>query len=168
MIDKLNFNNIKEFNTEDIKLIYDNTGLEVPTNLHSFLKLYSGGDSNNHNYIYTYDIIHEDGWKTSNSILLVLTAEKIIEYFTNLKPYLQDTMEHFELDTNFVETDFLLPIIELGDGGTINIAIGGDHNGKIYEVDNGDFGIILQSNSLEEFINSLYIYDQNKDEFIKS
>ncbi|MGR7814309.1 SMI1/KNR4 family protein [Lacinutrix undariae] len=167
MKNKLEFDDIEGINSEDFKQIEEQTGFTLPTNLKLFLEAYSGGNSYGKDQVYTYDLIHDDGWKSVNSIAEILNPNNIIESYLNLKPHLQDTFKHFELTSDHVEIDYLLPVMGLEDGGLIYISIGGKHNGKVYEVDNGDFGILFKSNSLEDFIYSLYIYDFEKDEYIK-
>lgn len=164
---KLDFDNTKGIKSEDILYIKNKTGFELPLNIELFLKSYSGGNSYSRELYYTYECFHDDGYKTENSIVSIFTPEEIVEAYDNLKLYLEETFEHFELSTDYVETKYLLPIIELGNGGTINIHIGGKHNGKVYEVDNGDFGIILLSNSLQDFIEKLYVYDMENDKYIR-
>ncbi len=128
---KLEFDEIKGISKEQIELISQKINIVIPENLKTFLELYSGGHSHNRTKIYSYDLTHEDGWESGDTIESIPTYSQVIEFHTNLKPYLKDTVEHFELTTNFVEIDFLLPFISLGSGGTINIAVGGKHNGKI-------------------------------------
>lgn len=70
------------------------------------------------------------------------------------RDYLFDFQNDFETPKDYVESEFLYHI---ADGtGSICIALGGQHYGKIYSVDNGDFGIIFQADSFNKFLTGLY------------
>lgn len=162
----LAFDPIKGITKIELAQIEKETNLIIPENLKNFLVSYAGGKPTHDEQAYFYDIIDEDGWNSGDSIEAIYDASEIIEGYKILKPYLKETFDHFELDKTFVETEYLLPFILISCGGAIHMAIGGKHSGKVYQVDNGDFGILLISNSLEEFIKALYLYDFEKDERI--
>lgn len=164
MRNKLELHKIKGLSKKEIDLIFKETNFRLPNDLKEFLKSYSGGHPVNENIGYHYELIDDDGWDCGDGLEWVFDSLEIIENYNGLKIHLKEHFEHFELDESFVETKYLLPIIKIGSGGCINIAIGGKHNGKIYQVDNGDFGILLISNSLQEFLNEIFLYDYDKDE----
>jgi len=71
------------------------------------------------------------------------------------RDYLVETQNHFGNLQSYVEAEHLYYIAG-GASGSICIALGGKHFGKIYSIDNGDFGIIYQSVNIDAFIDSLY------------
>jgi len=97
---KLEFDEIKGFTQNEIDLIYQKINLSIPENLKTFLELYSGGHSYNRNLVYSYNLTHQNGWESGDTIESIPMSSEIIEFHSNLKPYLFDTVEHFELDKN--------------------------------------------------------------------
>jgi len=101
-----------------------------------------------------FPVIHKDGYKTRGYLEKFSKPEDFFES-NQYRSYLKDFVKHFELDKNYVEAESLYHIADCSNGA-VCMALNGKHKGKIYSVDNGDFGIIHQSNSLKEFIESLF------------
>ena len=100
-------------------------------------------------------IIHEDGWESNSFISKIESIETSVDTW-GYRGYLNEFQEDFELTEDYVEANFLFPIMEIS-SGAVYVAIGGKHNGKVYTVDNGDFGIVFHSNTLDEFISKITI-----------
>lgn len=96
----------------------------------------------------------QDGYRTKGVIDAFYTVDNFLEQ-QNYRDYLVETQKHFGNSTNYVEAEHLYYIAS-GASGSICIALGGKHFGKIYSVDNGDFGIVYQSENINAFIYSLY------------
>ncbi len=152
----LEFKNIESINTESISRIENLTEFKIPDHLINFWKKYAGGKSdwNSKQYLFQYQVsIGKKKFTQNSTIIGVLSETEIIEQWNYIET-LQELKEGFELTDSYVETDKLLPFIDVTDG-TIYIAVLGKHNGKIFLGDNGDFGIIEIANSLNDFLNIL-------------
>jgi|GEM_PF-5535643 len=100
-----------------------------------------------------YCRILQDNYRTDGLIYRFYTITDFFER-QEYRIYLIEFQTHFENPKNYVEAEYLYHI---GDGtGSICIALGGQHYGKIFSVDNGDFGIIYQADNINKFIDSLY------------
>jgi SMI1-KNR4 cell-wall len=101
---------------------------------------------------YFYRIL-DDGDKIASQIDHFFTIHTFLKG-NEFRDYLVEFQTHFDVQTDVVEAECLYHIAF----GYPNlcIAIGGQHHGKIYNVDNGDFGIHFQANHLNEFLESLY------------
>lgn len=100
-----------------------------------------------------YCRILQDNYRTDGIIYELYTVDNFLER----QLYRDDLFEmqaHFENPSEYVESEFLYYIAD--GSGTICISLGGQHYGKIYSVDNGDFGIIYQAENVNAFIDSLY------------
>lgn len=95
----------------------------------------------------------QDNYRTDGVVYKFYSTNNFIEH-QGYRDYLIEFQTHFENPKDYVEAEHLYHIAD-GIGSTC-IALGGQHYGKIYSVDNGDFGIIYQSDSIDEFIDSLY------------
>lgn len=100
-----------------------------------------------------YCVILQDGYRTDGRVDEFYTLENFIER-QKYREELIDFQTHFENPTTYVEAEYLYFIAE--GSGAICIALGGKHYGKIYSVDNGDFGIIYQADNINIFIDSMY------------
>ena len=148
----LKLQNIKKVDKTEILEIEKITGLKLPTYLIDFLLKYSGGEitSSMNQYSFDYDVLVGDKqFSQSNSIFKILTVVDIKTQWKFIES-LYELNEHFELTNEYVEVEKLLPIIDVY-GGALYIAISGQHDGKIFYGDNGDFGIIKIADSLNEF-----------------
>ena len=71
------------------------------------------------------------------------------------RSYLEEFRSDFQIPRDYLESEYLYLIAKC-DNQAICMALNGIHKGKIYSADNGDFGIVFQTNSLAEFLESLY------------
>lgn len=90
----------------------------------------------------------DDGTEINDMIEAVFDGSQIIEQLEYLD-YLERFKEYFELDDSYVLCNTLLPLMELA-SGALYISINGDHQGVLYAVDNGDFGITRLPISLHQ------------------
>jgi hypothetical protein len=132
-----------------VKHIEQQLGVTFPNDYREFL-------SKAHTFILENNVycrILQDNSKSDDFIYEFHTTENFIER-QKYRDYLVEFQIHFENPTDYVEAEYLYHI---ADGtGSVCISLGGKHYGKIFSVDNGDFGIIYQADNIEEFINSLY------------
>ncbi len=127
--------------------------IKLPEKYKNFLlNIYHFAFENN-----VFDIILQDGCKKKSSVYKFYTLDNFIAE-QQYRDYLMEFQIHFEIPNDYVESKYLYHIAEAL-SGSICIAIGGQHNGKIYSVDNGDFGIIYQADNIDDFIKSLYHFE---------
>lgn len=97
--------------------------------------------------------ILQDNYRTDGLVYKFYSASDFIER-QKYRDYLIEFQTHFENPKDYVEAEYLYHI---ADGtGSILISLGGQHYGKIYSADNGDFGIIYQADNIDDFLDSLY------------
>ena len=104
-----------------------------------------------------FPITLRDGYKMSNVLRFFFEASTFLNQ-NDFRSFLEEYIEPFELTSDYVEPQYLYFIAECLTGN-IAMAIGGQHEGKLYYVDNGDFGIIYLSSSIKDFMNTLYEVD---------
>lgn len=97
----------------------------------------------------------EDGSSKGEHVTNFITVEQIKDTWRYID-YLEDYVEQFENTETFVQWQSLFPLGNLGDG-VLYVAIGGQHDRKIYAADNGDYGIGLVADDIDQFITSLGI-----------
>ncbi len=127
--------------------------IQFSKKMYDFIKSNSNGvpklSQKNCNYCYQF----EDGWKYELSIEKIIDFESITTIFDD-DEMLELYIKEHNLTNDFVEIEHLCPFA-YAPNGVFYCSIGGKHNGKIYFADNGDFGILFLTNSLEEFWNSV-------------
>ncbi len=106
----------------------------------------------------TFFITHPDGYKDEDRICCFSTYQTFWQD-NEYRNFLEDFQEQFELDNTYVQSEHLYIIGETY-CGSVCMALNGIHKGKIYIADNGDFGITLLANTLQDFLNSLYALPQ--------
>jgi hypothetical protein len=130
--------------------IEDKLGYPLPESCKAFFLA-----TDNHQYIdKVFPRILQDGYITQGWIEGMVTIDSFWEHNKYMREHVVDLQTHFENPTDYVESAWLYTII-LGVNMSICMALNGLHNGKIYSVDNGDFGIIYQADSLEQFLQQL-------------
>jgi hypothetical protein len=97
--------------------------------------------------------ILQDNYRTDGLIYEFYSANSFIES-QKYRDYLIEFQTHFENPKDYVEAEYLYHIAN--GTGSICIALDGQHYGKIFSADNGDFGIIYQANNINDFVDSLY------------
>ena len=102
---------------------------------------------------FSYCVILQNNYRTDGCIYEFYTVDNFIEK-QKYRGYLVEDQAHFENPKDYVEAEYLYHIA--GGTGSICISLGGLHYGKIFSVDNGDFGIIYQADNINLFIDSLY------------
>lgn len=135
---------------DKIHHIETSLGLELPDDYKRFLLSSNCLKITNK----AFSRILQDGYCTDGLIDAFYTVDNFLEQ-QHYRDYLVETQKHFGNSTNYVEAEHLYYIAS-GASGSICIALGGKHFGKIYSVDNGDFGIVYQSINIDAFIDSLY------------
>lgn len=104
-----------------------------------------------------FPITLRDGYRMSNVLRFFFEANAFLNQ-NDFRSFLEEYIETFELTPDYVEPQYLYFIAECLTGN-IAMAIGGRHEGKLYYVDNGDFGIIYLASSIKDFMNTLYEVD---------
>ena len=105
----------------------------------------------------------------SNVLRFFFNASAFLDQ-NDFRSFLEEYIEPFELTPDYVEPKYLYFIAECLTGN-IAMAIGELHEGKLYYVDNGDFGIIYLASSIRDFINTLYEVDGfacNEEDILKA
>ncbi|OAB78902.1 SMI1/KNR4 family protein [Cochleicola gelatinilyticus] len=153
MPNKIVIQNPNPFSQNEITKLENLTGLTFTLELSTFFKNYAGGKPTIDGKDCQIDIIYQDGWKSSNVLVEIASFLSIQDSWQYIS-YLQEFRDHFEIPDRYVQVEKLIPIIKLMNA-TVYYATEGMHAGKIYYVDNGDFGILKISNSLDEFFNKL-------------
>lgn len=125
----------------------------LPLEVMNLFQNYSGSSESINGKECYLKYIDNDGDESSDLLIGMETFEQIIKNW-RYRGYLIDFQKELELSDAYVEADKLFPIADMSDGG-VYIAWGGKHDGKIYFVDNGDFGINLIYNSIEEFLKNI-------------
>lgn len=156
MKSKIKFKNPKPITDSEIKDIEKFTGFKLPSNIKVFFKNYAESEIQFENQTECFfDLIYNDGWKTDDGLQKVESLNSIKERW-EYRNYLEHFQNDFKVHTDYVESDKLFPVIETYSGSQIYVSIGGYHDGKIFHVDNGDFGFCLLANSLDEFFDKCY------------
>jgi len=130
------------------------TKLKLSDSFKNFILKNNGGIPTIDGETCLFNIKVDDTWTTSTFLENFTSMNEVIEQWEFIG-YLAQFAEHFELDENYVETNELFPVANFSNG-VVYIAVGGNHVGKIYTADNGDFGIIYHSPTLDDFLMSLY------------
>lgn len=151
---KISVQDPKPFSKEEISELERLTGLTFSEELVSFFTKYAGGKPKINGKDCLTKIVYEDGLESENYIVKIESFESIRDTW-KYNDYLKEFKVLFKIPDSYVEVDKLIPIIELM-SDSIYYASGGIHSGKIYHVDNGDFGISKSADSLEEYMNNLY------------
>lgn len=138
---------------EDINKLVEHFKCEIPATVISFLSSFKGSMEflNNENFELKYKL--DDGYETDDIIEAVFTTKEIIEQLPYIG-YLEELKTHFELSDDYVQTEFLFPIVGLMDG-IVYIAINGKNKDALYLADNGDFGITKLDISLSDLVQKL-------------
>ena len=152
---KLEFKDPQGMSNIDIQNLENEIGLKFLSGLKSFLKENSGASEPLLGGTYFIPIIYENGWEDEMFISKIETVESI-KNTLSYKKGLDELVKHFELTETYIETRYLLPFIELS-GGEAYIALAGSNEGSVYIVDNGDFGVIKMSRTLDEFLNLIEV-----------
>ncbi|TCI85541.1 SMI1/KNR4 family protein [Tenacibaculum sp. M341] len=156
MKNKIIFKNPLETTDSDIKDIEEFTGFILPENIKAFFKFYANSEIMfNDNTQCFFDLIYKDGWDTDDALQQVESLKSIKEKWEH-RGYLKQFQKEFDVNSEYVDHEKLFPLIETYGGAQIYIAIGGDYDGKIFHVDNGDFGFCYLTESLDELLNKCY------------
>jgi SMI1 / KNR4 family (SUKH-1) len=122
----------------------------------SFPKDYKDFFLEAHNFVLdnsVYCRVLQNGYKTDGLVFEFHTIDNFVEK-QECRDYLIEFQTHFENPIDYVEAEHLYHI---ADGtGSVCISLAGQHYGKIFSVDNGDFGIIYQAENIKGFVDSLY------------
>lgn len=132
--------------------IEEKLGFKLPEEYRQFLL--DEASHSQHTLKY-FDRILPDGWKTNGRVDSVMSVDTFWQ-FNEDRENLEGLQTHFDHPRDYLEVEHLYVIME--GSGTICMAMGGTHKGKIYSADNGDFGIVYQADSLELFLQSLWKY----------
>ncbi|WP_315822393.1 SMI1/KNR4 family protein [Paraflavitalea speifideaquila] len=131
--------------------IEDKLGYPLPGSCKAFFLA-----TDNHQYIDKIcPRILQDGDTADGRIEGMVTIDSFWKYNDYCNEHFEDMQAHFESPTSYVESAHLYTII-LGVNMCICMALNGLHKGKVYSVDNGDFGIIYQADSLDQFLQQLF------------
>lgn len=161
MNNKIEFSNPEMLTNEDLKAIALLTGFDLPKELKAFFLKYAGATIRMGTKTCFFDIIYPHGWRTDDGLTNVESPNSIAKKWQS-RNYLNEFKQFFEIQDNYVEPDKLFPILATCSGGQIYVAIGGQHDGKIFHVDTGDAGFCFMANSLEAFL--LQCYPLNEEE----
>jgi hypothetical protein len=150
----IDFKNQLGLSPEQTAILQEKIVKPIPSVLLNFLKKNSGAIPMINGNLCNFQTIHSDGWKQDSFIENITTSENIISEFED-RDTLNLYFSSFELTSKFVEIEYLLPFA-FAANGVLYCSIGGVHSGKVYFVDNGDFGILFQSESFERFWDSVF------------
>lgn len=100
-------------------------------------------------------LTYPGGYVTTDFITKFLTADDIRGQWQHVS-YLKEFVAHFDLGSDSVETEYLIPFADTGDG-CVYVAVGGQHADAVYHSDNGGFGISRLADTLDHFIEQLDI-----------
>lgn len=142
---------ITEVDTAHVEAL---TQLPLSEKYKQFLLKYNGGIPQIDGRLCSVDIPLADGERVASFLINIISIDEVMEQW-QYRSYLAEFAEHFDLSSDYVETDRLFPIATLA-SGVAYITCGGRHDGKIYTADNGDFGILYHSATMEEFLAALY------------
>ena len=135
---------------DTIESIEDQLGYKLPDEYKTFLR----GKDNDRFLNKGYHRVIDENFTTDSSIDEIIRIENFWQYNKD-REYLFDFEKHFENAESYVEAKYLYFIFGCVNGA-ICMVLNGNHRGKIYSVDNGDFGIIFQAENLKDFLKSLY------------
>lgn len=156
MNSKISFNDPTPLSLEQLHQLEDTTGFQLSNSVGQFLSKYGGATIEAENGDCFFDFKYEDGCESNDGLLEVESFESIVKGW-RYRSYLAEFAQHFEVSENYVEANRLFPLFSLLGSGQVYVTIGGQHDGKVYHVDNGDFGFCFLANSIEEFLNTCYI-----------
>jgi hypothetical protein len=131
---------------EQVNNFETENGLKLPEDYVNFL-IESDECKYNHK---VFTKVHQDEYRQEDSLVEFYNLDRLKNGLLN-REFLKDFQMHFELTSGYVESEKLIHIAETL-GGTIAISTDGIHNGKIYSVDHGDFGIIYLAENIEELL----------------
>lgn len=151
----INFIEAQPKSNFSIHTLEEKTNFILPENLRLLFKNYSGSIPTIKNKEVYIQFTYKSGDKQSEQIRRIKTPEQIIENW-RYRGYLQELFDQFNLDEKFVQTDYLFPFAEML-GHELYCSVGGDHDGKVYAIDNGDFGFAFLAKNLDEFFNRLFV-----------
>jgi hypothetical protein len=135
---------------DTIKTIEDKLGYGLPEDYKDFLL---NADKSQYQYK-KYDTLDRSGYRSDGQIDYFSTIESFSK--DNLhRSFLEEHQAELQIPRDYLESEYLF-IIARCDYQSICMALNGTHKGKIYCADNGDFGIIFQSKTLNEFLRDLY------------
>lgn len=135
---------------DTIESIEEQLGYKLPDEYKIFLLKKNNDRFLNKGFLRQID----ENFTTDSSIDEIINVENFLQK-NKYRDYLFEFEKHFENTKNNTEAKYLYCIFGCVNG-TICMALNGNHRGKIYSVDNGDFGIIFQAENLQEFLKSLY------------
>lgn len=152
MMKSLNIINNKEVDEKDFWRIEKHYGYMLPENIKEFLRKCNGEITNTEYGIEIEFTTFSHGHMLSDGFRKVHHPTEILEQL-QFVGFIEDFAEENGLSRKEIETEKLLPIMEV-DGGSICIyvAIGGAHVNKLFVVDNGDFGISKVDFTFEELV----------------
>lgn len=133
-----------------VKKLQDTFGIIFPKGYMDFLK---SSNSKEIQYQHFSRRIDED-------ICKIVQIDKVIyledfELYNKDLSYIKEFQEEDELPDSYVESRYLYQIINC-DNTIVVMAFEGIHKGKIYTVDNGDFGIRYQADNLNDFLRKIF------------
>lgn len=153
MIDRIDFNSPEGLNEQQLQKIAVKYGKEIPAFLQDYLKKYSGSIPTIMGGPCIVEIKVSDTFTDHQAIEKIPGFEELWSQLDYID-YLNEFASHFALSEQFVNPEFLFPICDLP-VSEVYVATEGSHVGKVYVADNGDFGIIYHSNSIDSFFEKL-------------
>lgn len=140
----------------DIQEIEAITGLTLSDDYKRMYGSYSGLEADDGEGVGSPISVKYEGFEKTAHVRLFYSVEEIRICWKYVGPdALKEEAERFDLNEEFVETEYLVPIAGEYDGGAIFIAVGGRHVGKMFLSDNGDFGIGCLANNVDEFLRKI-------------
>jgi hypothetical protein len=128
----------------ELEAVEKQIGYEFPQEYREFMLANNGGRPDPD----VFRITLSDGYTFTQAVYKFCSLDELLTFY---REYLEEYMEVFELTDEYVEAKYLYHIAECL-SGSICIAVAGKHRGTIYYTDNGDFGIVYQSKSFNNFI----------------
>ncbi len=135
---------------DTIDSIEEQLGYKLPDEYKTFLL-----KKNNDRFLNKgYRRVIDGNFTTDSRIDEIISIENFWKK-NEYRDYLFEFEKHFENTKSKTEVKYLYCIFGCVNG-VICMALNGNHRGKIYSVDNGDFGITFQAENLQIFLKGLY------------
>lgn len=146
--------NNKQIDKKDFALIERHYDCEISEEIKKFLNDFNGELTDPENGL-EVEYISSGGNVRKDWFLNIYHTKEIINQLQYIS-YIEDFFLENDLNSDYVEVDYLLPVMEVC-GGSLNlyVALSGKHMNKVFIVDNGDFGICKTKESVATLIAKL-------------
>jgi len=143
--------NTQAINPPDYDVIEAHFACKVSEEIRHFLENYNGQIINPEEGL-EITFVSDESKSISESFPTIYHTADVVSQLDFIS-YIEDFLDESKWDDNDVEADKLLPLMSIN-GGSINlyVALCGSHEGKLYVVDNGDYGVCKVDMMLNDLI----------------